>query len=173
MKGSLFAAMLAALVLAGAATASPSTDMAAAIRALHYPKAGALKVGCRAAGTSFRCKATYRHRRHRIFYAGWAMTGGYICAGPRSTGCKILSHGFIPNDQIETTVSYAAEQAALGYMHLKYGEVNPQIAPDCPATTRSSTWVDCYYGPSTRIAVTVHLAKARGGYLTTVAAASY
>lgn len=167
-------AVLAALVLAApAAAATPRKDMAAAMRALHYPKAEALKVGCRKAGPRFRCKALYRHNRHRVFYAAWASAlggrAGWICAGRKAAACKTLRHGFIPNSQIKVngSVEFSADQAAQGYMSIFHNTNVTYAGSGCTTTTRPSTWTFCFaWTNNTSIGVTIHMAKTRSGYVT-------
>ena len=167
------AVVVAALVLVSSAAASPSRDMATALRALHYPKPGALKMGCRGA-TVFRCKATYRHHRVRRFQAKWAAMGGFICAGKTIAGCNILRHGFLSPTVVGTDPRGAAQQTARGYMTLHYQAPDPYIAPGCVQSTQPSTWSFCYWISDTaKINITVHLAKVKAGYVTTVTAAEY
>lgn len=162
---------IAALVLAGAAAASSGGNMAAAMRALHYPKAGAVKLTCRRAGAGFACKATYRHRKVRRFYAAWQATGGWVCAGAKPATCKTLRHGFIVG--APTDLRGAAEQTAIGYMALKYQAPQPFVDPNCTQPTTQNSWSFCYKLDTGSVNVTVHLAKAKGGYVTTTTAALY
>jgi hypothetical protein len=144
--------------------------MGAAIRALHYPKAGALKETCRGR-TTFKCVATYRHRRHRVFYAQWQGLGGWLCAGTKTT-CKPLRHGFVPTARAAFNGGPAgtAELAARGYMGNHYGIFDPNVSSPCSKTGPSS-WACGYYNTDTStVTVTVTLKSAKGGYVLTGAA---
>ena len=156
MKGPLFAGILITLVIAGTAEATTAgKDMAAAMRALHYPKTGALKVGCHTVGTtsgSFHCKATYKHHHTRWFYAKWAVEGGWVCAGTRLTGCRTLRHGFT-----RTATNDAADLAARGWD----GNTGQPTGFCQPAGTLK--WA-CGFTTGT---VTITMKKARGGYTIT------
>lgn len=160
---------------AGAAT-TVNGNMAAAIRALHYPKAGALKLGCKASGDHFNCKAIYRHHRVRRFQAEWSATpaAGLICAGKRISACGLLAHGFVPADQVGTTQSGTAGQVALGYMHVVKDVHDVYVGSGCPQSSQPSTWTFCYaWTDSSNIGVTVNLRHVKTGYVTTTTSAIY
>ncbi len=148
--------------------------MAAAVKALHYPKAGAIKVGCRMAGSAFNCKATFRRHRIRRFSAEWASSGGYVCAGSKITTCKVLRHGFIPTSQaFPNDQRGTAELAARGYMTFKYQDPQPLVVATCPQTGGPSTWSFCYYLDQSKLNVTIALNHVRTGYITTTTAVPY
>ena len=175
MKGSLFVGIAAALALAATASATSTVNIAPAMKALHYPKAGALKLTCRRAGAGFNCKATYRHHRIRRFYAAWQVTGGYLCAGSKPSTCRTLRHGFAAGNYTTADLPGVAEMVSRGYMTLKYAIPANQTSrdPNCTQTTAPSSWSYCYKLDTGGVNVTIHLAKARGGYITTTSASLY
>lgn len=166
-------ALLAALILASTAAAGSSRDMVSAMKALHYPKAGAVKLGCRTAGAGFRCKAAYRHHRVRRFYAEWRSIGGFICAGTRPATCKILRHGFLPTAQTDNSPD-AALLASRGYMTIKYNDPQPYSPKKpCVPSTAPSSWSFCYALDTSDVNVTVTVKHVKTGYITTTAATLY
>lgn len=164
------------ILTATAGAATPSRDMAQAMKALHYPKAGALKIGCRTISGGFRCKATYRHHRVRRFYAKWATSfPGLICAGRTLAGCKQLRRGFITNaEAARVSVRGAAQEVSRGYMALHYDAAQPYPNTICAQSTQPSTWSFCYFVSNTSsVNLAVHMGKVKTGYVTTITAVTY
>jgi hypothetical protein len=153
--------------------------MATAMKALNYPKAGAVKVGCRTSGAAFQCKATYRHHRVRRFYAEWASAwgdrGGFICAGAKLSACKTLRHGFVPSYEVQRLggPDVGAYEVSRGYMDIHSNDPEPQIAANCVQPTKPSTWSFCYARNNGNINVAVHMGHANGGYVTTATETLY
>jgi hypothetical protein len=153
--------------MAAGATGSLRQDMQTAVRALNYPKAGALKVSCHGAST-YRCVATYRHHRHRVFYASWHYEFGqvgWICAGPSAANCKLLRRTFVTNARAGDGT---AEMASRGYMAIHYNDPQPYIGQDCPKKP-APVYTFCYAGNNnTSFAVYVTLKKVKTGYIVSV-----
>ena len=152
--------------------------MATAMKALNYPKAGAVTVGCRTSGAGFQCKSTYRHHRVRRFYAEWASAwgarGGFICAGAKLSACKPLRHGFVPGYEVRRVGgSGAAGEVSRAYMAIHYNDPQPFVGPNCIQPTTPSTWSFCYALNNGNINVTVYMGHANGGYVTTVTGMLY
>jgi len=174
VKGSLFAAILAALVLAGTAgAATPTTswarkDIYSAVKAIGYPKPHPKKLGCHGIGvadstgghTAFRCTATYTHHRRRMFVIGGIGEGGWLCAAKTLAGCKLLRKGFVTSAEVSAdgSMGAAADLAARGYMVNHYGSY--QATGFCKQQG-SSTWA-CGFTTAT---VTLTITRARGGYV--------
>lgn len=166
-------ALLAALIVAGTATATASTtptpwtraNMTAAVKAVGYPKAHAKKLTCRGIGladssgryNAFRCTAAYRHHRIRRFYAAGRGEGGWLCAAATLSGCKLLRHGYITTATMN--LGGAIDIAARGYMTNHYGSY--QVAGFCRGGP--PVWT-C---PFTNTTVTITTKAAKGGWVTT------
>ena len=164
--------LLVALILTGTAASGSSQGMATAMKTLHYPRSGAIKLGCRTAGAGFNCKATYRHHRVRRFYAEWRATGGFICAGAKPATCKLLRHGLVTTTLAQTAQD-AAFQASRGYMTIHYQDPQPFAGSGCQSTTLPSSWSFCYALNSGSVGVTVTVKQVKAGYITTTSATVY
>lgn len=169
VAATLAAATVAASAVASSAPAVPWTrkDMTTAVKALRYPKPGARRLACRGLATpdtigrfaSFRCIATYRHHRRRVFYIAGQGEGGWLCAGTKLAGCKLLRRGFVTAAQVNTEgLDGAADLAARGWMTNHYGAY--QVTHLCKATGTFS-W-SCAFSAAT---ITVSMKAAKGGYL--------
>lgn len=172
------------LVLAGtAAAAGPivpwtAKDMKTAVRGLAYPKAGAKKLACRGLGTttqagwfsSFRCVATYRHHRRRVFYTQGQGLGGWICAGPTLATCKVLRHGFVTSGQAANGgTAVWAQLAARGFVENRYSVASTVVTSPCRQSGTNS-WT-CGYGVAAGdVTVTVSLKAVTAGYVVTATA---
>lgn len=160
-------ALLSASIASAAGTGAWSVkDMKAAVRALGYPKPHPTKLACRGT-TTFRCVATYRHHRRRVFYAQWQSMGGWLCAGAKVSNCKLLRHGFIPTADTGGSLPGAAQFASRGYMAIHYNDPQPFVASPCPQTGVPSTWTFCYKLDVGSVSVTITLKRVKTGYVTT------
>lgn len=180
---------LAAAALVFAATASAGTpsvawstkDMKTAIRALSYPKPHAKKLACKGLGaadtngrhTSFRCVATYKHHRRRVFYTEGSGLGGWICAGTKLATCTVLHHGFASTSMVafDGSLQGAAELAARGYVQNRYDTFDTFPAGECTQAAARS-WSCPYKLDAGTITVTITLKTAKGGYLVSASAAT-
>lgn len=164
LKVLLFAVFLLATSLpaAAAATTGRAKTMAVAARAIHYPKAGALKVTCRGKA-SYRCVATYRHHRRRVFYARWDYYGGgWIDAGPKLATAKLLRNGFaLPGDP-----AGISELAARGFMANHYNSPQPYVAYLCKQTA-TWTWTCGYKLDNGTANISITLKKVKAGFVFT------
>ena len=165
--------LFAAFLFAATASATSTVNIAPAMKALHYPKAGALKLTCRRSGDGFNCKAVYRRNITKRFYAAWQATGGYLCAGTNQSACKTLHHGFVTGSYAQTDLPGVAEMVSRGYMALKYNDPQPFSDGNCTPATAANSWSYCYKLDTGGVNVTIHLAQAKGGYITTTSATTY
>ena len=165
--------LFAAFLFAATASAASTVNIAPAMKALHYPKAGAVKLTCRRAGVGFSCKAVYRRNVTKRFYAAWQATGGYLCAGARPSTCQTLRHGFVVGSYGTTDLPGVAEMVSRGYVALKYNDPQPFGDGNCTPATAPNSWSYCYKLDTGGVNVTIHLARAKGGYITTTSATMY
>ena len=164
-------ALLVALILAGTASAAGSSrDIVSAMKALHYPKPGAIKLGCHGAGAGFNCKATYRNHRVRRFYAKWQGEGGWVCAG-KPTACRLLVHGWVKGPLDDVHLAGAAELAAVGVMQNRYHVPQPFVYAPCSKAGFTS-WQCGYKGASGPVTVTVSFKAVKGGYIVSATSSS-
>ena len=156
-------ATLSGVASAASPTAWTSKDMTAAVKALRYPKPGAVKVTCRPVGHAFRCAAIYRRKpRTRRFYAEGTALGGWICAGPTVATCKLLRRGFVAASMAPYGVAAEASVSASGYAENKYGVSSTERSASCtPAGTLA--WSCPFTAPAATITVTYKPVK--GGWL--------
>lgn len=158
--------LLAVAGTAAAANPEGPGSMAAALKALHYPKP-AKKLSCHHAGSGFKCKATLRHG-HKTVYAEWANTGGWVCAGKTLTGCKVLRHGFVSKSSLARYQQYGglkayAGIASTGYLENKY-QATPNVTAPC-AQAGASSWACGYSIPSGNVTVTITYKQVKTGWL--------
>lgn len=161
--------MLAIVATAAAANPEGPGSMAAAVKALHFPKP-ARKVTCHASGSGFRCKATFRRNRHRVFYAGWANTGGWVCAGKTLNGCKLLHHGYVSRTTLARYSQFGGLSAyagisSTGYLENKY-QATPNVVSPC-AADGNLRWSCAYSITTGDVTVRISYRPVKGGWLIT------
>lgn len=163
--------LVAALILTGTAAAAPTgKTMASTVKALHYPKPGAKTVACRNSGAGYKCKAVYRHHRRRVFYAEWANSGGWVCAGKTLIGCKVLRHGFVSKATEARYAQYGGLSAyagisSTGYLENKY-QATPNAVSPCAADGNLS-WSCAYSVTSGDVTVKISYRPVKTGWLIT------
>lgn len=149
-------------------------EMRAGVRALSYPRPHPRKIACHGLGPStngayagFKCNTAYRHHRHRAFYIGFGLTGGWLCAGKHQTGCRILPKGFITPRSVTQLggLLAAAGYAATGYIQEHYNGTPIETGSPCTQTGTTPTFLCPYSSPA--VTVRIVYRAVRGGWLIT------